>query len=741
MSRRLDVIALRGLAANGVHGVLPEEHRARQPFVVDLALWVDASAAARTDDIADTVSYAVVADEVAAILTGPSVRLIETLGHRIADAVLAHELVRGVEVTVHKPKAPIAQTFSDVSVTVRRGECGPLPVLVEEGAAASSDSSPIDEGSAPARFVGAVEADAREGAGAESGAPEPSSNGAGPSAAPSGPSAAEDASAGKDEALEPLEPVRVLLALGGNIGDSPSILAAAVETLVDDARVDVLDVSPILRTAPVLARGQSPQSDYWNAVVLASTRLDPHGVLDLAHELESAAGRVRVEHWGPRTLDVDVVDYDGIALDEPDLVLPHPRARERAFVLAPWLMVDPAATLSGEPVARLLEEAPDAAGIRDAVDDWLLDPDSVIAESDAVLAAGDEPEAAPEPSEALAETGTGDETETPAGFEAPVSDEDVFAVGPAEDDTVAPVVYGPSRLDLVPEASRLGLAPKDDEDDVVWRRLWARWSAPQPIAPETVGASGAPAVPDASPAPTRADSANSTPEPPVVAERPARPQESAASDAAPIVSPEPVEGSDLVDPQPAPATDTAEDATDAAQDAAVEPGAASEPAAEKSTDPTRSERRADHRSRTERRPRWFPVFGDRGAGVEETADAESPAEEDAPAASAADATAEAPRDPFAEPVVTISRSPRRLPSWDFSRADVRIVDEPGAAQVSAAADTAPVRRSIVDPHLPEGALRGPIPDSELTRTGLLRKIVVRPSSTGAIPIVKDRDRR
>ncbi|WP_115728620.1 2-amino-4-hydroxy-6-hydroxymethyldihydropteridine diphosphokinase [Actinomyces culturomici] len=631
MSRRLDVIALRGLAANGVHGVLPEEHRARQPFVVDLALWVDASEAARTDDIADTVSYAVIADEVAAILNGPSVRLIETLGHRIADAVLAHELVRGVEVTVHKPKAPIAQTFSDVSVTVRRGECGPLPVLIEEGSAAatsadSPEASSIDEG----------------------------------------------ASAGKDEALEPLEPVRVLLALGGNIGDSPSILAAAVEALVDDARVDVLDVSPILRTAPVLADGQSPQSDYWNAVVLASTRLDPHGVLDLAHELESAAGRVRVEHWGPRTLDVDVVDYDGIALDEPDLVLPHPRARERAFVLAPWLMVDPAATLSGEPVARLLEEAPDAAGIRDAVDDWLLDPDSVIAESDAVLAAGDEPEAAPEPSEALAETGTGDETETPAGFEAPVSDEDVFAVGPAEDDTAAPVVYGPSRLDLVPEASRLGLAPKDDEDDVVWRRLWARWSAPQPIAPETVGASGAPAVPDASSAPTRADSANSTPEPPVVAERPARPQESAASDAAPIVSPEPVEGSDLVDPQPAPATDTAEDA---------------------------------------------------------------------PAESAADATAEVPRDPFAEPVVTVSRSPRRLPSWDFSRADVRIVDEPGAAQVSAAADTAPVRRSIVDPHLPEGALRGPIPDSELTRTGLLRKIVVRPSSTGAIPIVKDRDRR
>ncbi len=700
MSRRLDVIALRGLAANGVHGVLPEEHRARQPFVVDLALWVDASEAARTDDIADTVSYAVIADEVAAILKGPSVRLIETLGHRIADAVLAHELVRGVEVTVHKPKAPIAQTFSDVSVTVRRGECGPLPVLIEEGAAAatsadSPEASSIDEG----------------------------------------------ASAGKDEALEPLEPVRVLLALGGNIGDSPSILAAAVEALVDDARVDVLDVSPILRTAPVLADGQSPQSDYWNAVVLASTRLDPHGVLDLAHELESAAGRVRVEHWGPRTLDVDVVDYDGIALDEPDLVLPHPRARERAFVLAPWLMVDPAATLSGEPVARLLEEAPDAAGIRDAVDDWLLDPDSVIAESDAVLAAGDEPEAAPEPSEALAETGTGDETETAAGSEAPVSAEGASTVGPPEDDTAAPVVYGPSRLDLVPEASRLGLAPKDDEDDVVWRRLWARWSAPQPIAPETVGASGAPAVPDASPAPTRADSANSTPEPPVVAERPARPQESAASDAAPIVSPEPVEGSDLVDPQPAPATDTAEDAADAAQDAAVEPGAASEPAAEKSTDPTRSERRADHRSRTERRPRWFPVFGDRGAGTEETADAESPAEEDAPAESAADATAEAPRDPFAEPVVTVSRSPRRLPSWDFSRADVRIVDEPGAAQVSAAADTAPVRRSIVDPHLPEGALRGPIPDSELTRTGLLRKIVVRPSSTGAIPIVKDRDRR
>lgn len=261
MSRPLDVIALRGLSARAVHGVLPEEHVAPQPFVVDLALWVDGRDAARSDDIAETVSYAEVADVVSTIVKGPAVRLIETLAHRIADAIVSMERVHGVEVTVHKPEAPIRQAFADVSVTVRAGRCG------EAGGAVELTR---DVPEAPARPGARAVPEAR--------------------ARPA---------------------VRVVLALGGNIGDAPKTLADAVERLIDDPRIDVLDVSPLLRTMPVLAPGQAPQDDYWNAVVLASTALAPREVLALAHELEASAKRERFERWGARTLDVDLIDYAG----------------------------------------------------------------------------------------------------------------------------------------------------------------------------------------------------------------------------------------------------------------------------------------------------------------------------------------------------------------------------------------------------------------------------------------------
>ena len=125
---QLDVIALRGITAEAVHGVLEKEWNAPQTFTVDLILWVDTDRAALSDDIADTVSYAEIAEKAHAILVGPSVRLIETLGHKIADAALEDSRVRGVEVIVHKPEAPIDVPFTDVSVTIRKGDI-PLPFV------------------------------------------------------------------------------------------------------------------------------------------------------------------------------------------------------------------------------------------------------------------------------------------------------------------------------------------------------------------------------------------------------------------------------------------------------------------------------------------------------------------------------------------------------------------------------------------------------------------------------------
>lgn len=117
----VDEITLTGLTVFGYHGVFDFERRQGQEFTIDLILQVPLAAAAASDDVADTVHYGELADRVAAIVAGEPVNLIETLAQRIADAVLDDARVAAVTVTVHKPHAPIEQTFADVSVTVRRG--------------------------------------------------------------------------------------------------------------------------------------------------------------------------------------------------------------------------------------------------------------------------------------------------------------------------------------------------------------------------------------------------------------------------------------------------------------------------------------------------------------------------------------------------------------------------------------------------------------------------------------------
>jgi len=116
----LDEILLTGLRATGHHGVYEHERRDGQEFVVDVAMHLDTHPAAASDDVSDTVHYGEVADEVAAIVAGDPVDLVETLAQRIADAVLRRPLVRRVRVTVHKPQAPIAVPFEDVAVTITR---------------------------------------------------------------------------------------------------------------------------------------------------------------------------------------------------------------------------------------------------------------------------------------------------------------------------------------------------------------------------------------------------------------------------------------------------------------------------------------------------------------------------------------------------------------------------------------------------------------------------------------------
>ena len=151
---------------------------------------------------------------------------------------------------------------------------------------------------------------------------------------------------------------RAYLGLGSNLGDRLAHLQAAVDGLAATPDVHVVAVSRVYETAPV---GGPQQDDYLNAVVAVDTVLDPHELLAVAQRLEAGEQRVRAERWGPRTLDVDVLLVGDDHVDEPDLVVPHPRMSERAFVLVPLADVAPDLVRAGT-----LEALPDRDDVRAA---------------------------------------------------------------------------------------------------------------------------------------------------------------------------------------------------------------------------------------------------------------------------------------------------------------------------------------------------------------------------------------
>jgi 2-amino-4-hydroxy-6-hydroxymethyldihydropteridine diphosphokinase len=146
----------------------------------------------------------------------------------------------------------------------------------------------------------------------------------------------------------------IVLSLGSNTGDRLAHLQAGLDQLCG-AGIACVAVSGVYQTAPV---GGPPQDDYLNAVMLGRSCLPAREVLARCAAAEAAAGRVRTVRWGPRPLDVDIIVFGTELSDDPTLTLPHPRAHERAFVLAPWLELAPHAVLPGSgPVAGLLQAA------------------------------------------------------------------------------------------------------------------------------------------------------------------------------------------------------------------------------------------------------------------------------------------------------------------------------------------------------------------------------------------------
>ncbi len=304
--RPLDQIRLAGLTVRGFHGVFEHERRDGQEFRVDAVLHLDTRDAAAGDDLTRTVHYGELAVALAEVVRGEPVALLETLVARLAAVCCADDRVQAADVSVHKPHAPVPEAFEDVVVTVRRTRDE-----VRREPVPAVSPGPLDR-------------------------------------APDG-------------------EVPVVLALGANLGDRLATLRAAVADLSRVGGLRIRAASPLVETDPV---GGPDQPAYLNAVLLATTSLPPRGVLAACHAVEAAHGRRREVRWGPRTLDVDLVAYDDVVAADDELTVPHPRAAERAFVLAPWAAVDPAAVLApagggpAAPVRELAARAADRDGVR-----------------------------------------------------------------------------------------------------------------------------------------------------------------------------------------------------------------------------------------------------------------------------------------------------------------------------------------------------------------------------------------
>ena len=145
--------------------------------------------------------------------------------------------------------------------------------------------------------------------------------------------------------------MKVVIALGANLGDPRKQISLAIDALRDFIKVE--KVSKLYETAPFKVSDQQP--NYINAVLIGDTELQPKELMKELLKVEAELGRQRAFPKAARTIDLDIVDYEGFYLESEELTLPHPRAFERKFVLEPWLEIDPTAELPGfGPVKELL---------------------------------------------------------------------------------------------------------------------------------------------------------------------------------------------------------------------------------------------------------------------------------------------------------------------------------------------------------------------------------------------------
>ncbi|VXC46555.1 2-amino-4-hydroxy-6-hydroxymethyldihydropteridine diphosphokinase [Pseudoclavibacter sp. 8L] len=320
----LDRILITRMHARGHHGVFDHERRDGQDFYVDAEAWVDAAAASSSDHIGDTLHYGEWMHALHAIVTGEPVDLIETLAERLASATFGFDDAVAVRITVHKPQAPVALDFEDVAVSILRHRPTLRGDHLESSAAHAVSASAEDD-------FHAREAAAAAAARTASDAAIVIGSGGAPNVAPA----------------VPTQRVRqAVIALGANLGDREATLRSALQRITELPGTKLIAASSLYETPALTLEGVSDEAPaYRNAVVLVDTELPAAELLQALHVIEDAHGRTRETRWGSRTLDLDLIQVAG-EVSSGELVLPHPRAHERAFVLAPWLEVDPRAQLA-----------------------------------------------------------------------------------------------------------------------------------------------------------------------------------------------------------------------------------------------------------------------------------------------------------------------------------------------------------------------------------------------------------
>ncbi len=251
----MDKITITNLKIRCNHGVFEEEKKLGQNFYVTAELLMDTYPAGKNDDLTKSVSYAELSHDITRFMQSHTYDLIETVAHNLSSYILKYnECIRGVNLKISKPEAPIGLPFENVDITVNRSWH------------------------------------------------------------------------------------KVYIALGSNMGNTQEYIETAVNKLKEHPDIRVIKQSSLIVTKPY---GGVEQSDFLNGVMEAETYLSPEALLDELHVIEQDAGRTREIHWGPRTLDLDIIMYDDWIINSERLTIPHCDMINRDFVLGPMNEIAP----------------------------------------------------------------------------------------------------------------------------------------------------------------------------------------------------------------------------------------------------------------------------------------------------------------------------------------------------------------------------------------------------------------